>query len=357
MAISPSLKYTLARLKPLASPWVIAPSVIGFLMMLFLWEYATNPQRFGGYRAAEDASQADLTGLTPEEQALLANIDNIASLQRGLAAEGAEGTVPLLSQIETDPSLLQQLLGSAPGDSAPEATASPLAQYLDQYRFLGAAGNGNRSGNGSTQAGQNLVGTTPYSTLLNQSRWADSSTASGTASGPGEGQGTTTRPLSPLEAVMQQQYREGQTSGNTANEDNRANGSTARDSSQRPASADGRPPSAFLPGVGSFLPTTPQMSPPPGTTGYTPPANWSPPTVPTAPSANGVPGAPQTPLNLSPGASNVGGGTVLPTVPGANSYGAPTLSVPAPSAQYSAPPGTYVGDGYINTFSNPSALP
>ncbi|HEY9889878.1 MAG TPA: hypothetical protein V6D02_15845, partial [Candidatus Obscuribacterales bacterium] len=123
-----------------------------------------------------------------------------------------------------------------------------------------------------------------------------------------------------------------------------------------------------IPGV-SFpvLPTLPQMSPPPGTTGYTPPAslNLLPPisgsTAPSGFPATGVPsaGGVATPTGatgvapLTTPQVDVSNGYVTPYAPVVPPTPAPTVN-PSPFG-VPRPPGSNIGGGYINTFSNPSS--
>ncbi|MBD0336729.1 MAG: hypothetical protein ICV62_14670, partial [Cyanobacteria bacterium Co-bin13] len=108
---------------------------------------------------------------------------------------------------------------------------------------------------------------------------------------------------------------------------------------------------------------TPQMSPPPGTTGYVPPAVLNlpapgslsnPAAAPLPPPAPGTPDLsptnPGQPLPGNPmGAPN---NTVLPPATG-SVYDTPAVVTPPP---FSAPrpPGSHVGGGYIYTFSDPN---
>ncbi len=370
MDVPPILRSAIARAKPLARPLFVSSSLFTVLLGIFVWEYTHNPERFGAFEEGEDANaDADLSGLTPDEQALLANIDNISVLQRDLGDVPAEGDSDS-DEIQQDLSLLQELLGTAPreGSEGAQATTPPLSEYLDRYQFLGAP---QRAETAATNIYSGLFG-----------RNSLSATASNTASNFFAGDRSQNDPtateanrtISPLEAVLRgydtapnQNAAQG-----TTTTGNNGGGNTAETASgQRTANTSGIGPNGLpapvsIPGVaGPFLPTTPQMSPPPGTTGYTPPASFQiTPTIPnaTGTSSNGFPNSAfpnnafpnsSAPLNLTTPNANVGGGSVLPTTPVVPA--APAIP-PAPFS-VQRPPGSYIGGGYINTFSNPSGPP
>lgn len=335
-----------AQLKPFARPLFLCSSLFTVLLGLFIWQYITHPEWYGAYEEGDTANgDIDLSSLTPEEQARLANIDNLSVLQNDLGEDGS----PLNLNGQENLSLLQALLASTPGEgTSGRGDGAPLAKYLENYRFLG----GNSGGNASNV---NI-----YSGLFN----SDGTNGGGLGQGLLGSQGTnptgetTTgdqRPISALEAAL----RRNQTEAEAAN---RNEGEAVAEASTNPG--NGLPNPVTLPGVGTFLPTTDIMSPPPGTTGYTPPASLQSPsptaTTPTGlsplPGIGGVSGSSN--LDLTPNA-NVGGGTVLPSNTAPIGSALTTPALPSGTSPYTVPrpPGSYIGGGYINTFSNPSGPP
>lgn len=345
---SPSIwQVLMGRLKLAARPIFLSSTLFVGLFGLFIWQYITNPEWFGAYETGAAANEdIDLSNLTPEEQARLADVDNLSVLQNDFGDD--ENASLLAANANQDElSLLQVLLGSTPGEATESGGGgAPLSKYLDNYRFLGGtqqsdAANTNiysglfsGSGLGTNGFGQNRSG----------------EQIPGQASEGNGGQPA----ISALEAALQRNQAEAAANGEASEE--------ASDNSGI-ETANGLPSPVTLPGVGTFLPTTPIMSPPPGTTGYTPPASLPAPTPVTRsagpsglpPAASGLPGSSN--FDLTPNV-DVGGGTVLPNTSPIGSSLSPPTSVANP-APYSVPrpPGSYIGGGYINTFSNPSGPP
>ncbi len=338
MAMPVTLRYAFARLRPLANPWVLAPTCLALMTMIFLWEYAQNPARFGVYRSAANASQADLTGLSPLEQALLADIDNISSLQESIPEAGSS---PAGSPATADLSLLQRLLEEDP-EAEQADTERTVSQYLDGYSFLRGANRNSTPALGSGAVfSRNPRAVTPPAM------------ARSLLVPPRSGEETA---LSPLALVMQQQAAQAGARGQ-----NLEAGATG----DRPLTPGGQGFSGQSFGNGSgfgssglgnsgqpfqasplLLPAAPQMSPPPGTTGYRAPTTALPP-VPT----------PATPLNLAPSAGTNPISPVTPTFPAGGAVVTPQPVIPPPAAVTTPPPGGFIGDGYINTFSNPAGAP
>ena len=343
---SPSiLQALMARLKVAARPLFLSSTLFVGLFGLFIWQYTTHPEWFGAYETGEAANEdIDLSNLTPEEQARLADIDNLSVLQNDF---GNDENASLLAANgnQDELSLLQALLGSTPGETTEAGGGgAPLSKYLDNYRFLGGT---QQSDAASTNIYSGLFSGSGIATngfgQDGNGRPAPGQTAGGSGGQP---------PISALEAALRRNQADTAANGEASEEAAGDNGTET---------ANGLPNPVTLPGVGTFLPTTPIMSPPPGTTGYTPPASL-PVATPTTGSA-GTSGLPAAAPGL-PGSSNfdltpnadIGGGTVLPNTSPIGSSLAPSVANPSP---YSVPrpPGSYIGGGYINTFSNPSGPP
>lgn len=355
----------LNRLSYLVQPVPLVSSVVVVILGVFIWEYVSHPEWFGTYsqEGVGPNEDIDLSGLTPEEQAAIADIDNLRLLLSDLGV-GPE-VMPNIQAIPEEgtgiqDSLLQNPLAlDEPVNGQPlSGNSNPFDKYLSQYQFLGLSA-------------QSLppAGDTGTAASLSTS---DSSRR------------TSTNPSnrdrrSPLEQALQSQAASNATTTAASNESNdeavTAEGTTV---AAQGADANGFSlitgvplPQAATPGDPlPVLPTTLQTSPPPGTTGYTPPASLnllqpSPAgtaagaipsgTSPLIPNSSGVPSA-TSQLNLSTPQVDVSNGSVVPTLPSATAT--PQVPELAPSPfSVPRPPGSFIGGGYINTFSNPTAPP
>ena len=356
MALPSKLQSLLQQFKPAAQPLFICSSLFAVLCGIFLWQYTTNPEWFGAYE--DGGSQAnedvDLSGLTPEEQARLANIDNLTVLNNDLNAGNPEAASQLVTP--DDLSLLQALLGSTPGEG--NATDNiPLERYLNDYRFSGGPPAGTGTTTAATSTG-NLYNALFGAGTPSRGGLGSALLSGGTATGESARPGSDGAAVSPLEAALRRNSSDAEADAAAAAE---ANGESPN-ANAAPSGVPGRTGRAntvTLPGVGTFLPTTPDMSPPPGTTGYTPPTSFQftnpGPSLPSGPALNNGLGGGG--INFNPSVNPSGGGN-LPS--GGNASGVTNPSpLPAPTSPYSVPrpPGSYIGGGYINTFSNPSAAP
>lgn len=371
--VLPQFRYIWARLSPLAHPAVLASGLFALLAGAFALEFARNPNWYEAYEPGEEGSaNGDLVSseLTPEEQAQVANIDNLAFLTNSIGDESAESETTLGAQPESV-TLLQQLLASSTTSDGPtNSEESTLNRYLDRYAaldldsidpatniyrslFESANGGGTRpNASGLDLPSQNQAeGSSGETTPINRNPLAQALQA--LISG---GTGTPA-----TDAQASEETDEGGSGFNPL----AAEGSNAAD----PFALNGALTPLTLPGIpGTFLPTTPAMSPPLGTTGYTPPASLPliPPlntnldnaytTFPTIPGGAGLPPAANSNLDLT--VPSVNNGLVSPlstTVPASPSRNSSTLT-PSPFAVQGTP-GSYTGGGYINTFSNPGQVP
>lgn len=363
MAIPPPLRYWLIRLKTLNRPVLWCSGLAVVLLAVVINQYRNHPEWLGRFEVERDGPSQGAPGstLSPEEQASVADIDNLSALYSDLGIDPLLPESTLTPQAAAEPSqdLLSVLQSAAPASAgsatAPDPSASPFSNYLEQYRFpgnsaLAASASSSRPGTSSllaalpstesTAAGLNGL-VSPLQQAIQQlgGQQLGGQALLGQPSSGGDLTGSLTeRGAAPAQSPLQSQPLAGE-------------GSLVPGISP-----------ATLPGSNqTFLRTTPQMSPAPGTTGYVPPATL---TLPGSPYSNApVPqAAPITP-NLSPIGPgqplNNGlpvpttGGTVLPPATG-SVYDAPdALASPAP---FSAPrpPGSYAGNGYIYTFSDPN---
>ncbi|MBD2110518.1 MULTISPECIES: hypothetical protein [Cyanophyceae] len=330
MTLPPALRYRLVRLQSLGRS-LNRPTVWGGLGLLGLLavavpQYLRNPEWRSQYNPAVDSAAVDpstnVGNLSNDDLADLAEIDNLAVLldqiqpTTATALEGEEARSPNTDALALPTATEEQ-----------QAPTSPFANYLERsrFRFSPSASGGEAN--------------------LDTARSLDPSSADPTASGEGAPQ------PSALQQALNQRRADTAPAAETASEE--------RNPVAEAAPTDNLTPSPWmvegsLPGVDQrFIRTTPQMSPPPGTTGYTLPPTLAPSPAAVAPAAPVAPAA----LNLNLGAPAA--------TPSAEVTAQPTSGVPSnvPSstlqpepAPFSAPrpPGVYTGNGYINTFSDPS---
>lgn len=352
MALPPALHYRLVRLKVISRP-LRRPVVWGTLAALGLGavvvvpQYLRHPEWRSQYDAAIDSPAVnpgtDLSALTHEDLADLAEIDNLGLLLNQLQPTTA-GALEDLPAIESSRFALPQTTPA-------EATASPFAQYLERNRFRFSP-----TPNGAADAGEPAIALeNPVLTIAPGQRQTSGARFSGAASAEA-------LPPSPLQQALGERLNSRPVPSSAAP----AAATGAAASSTEPPTS-GLTPSTIqeegrLPGVNQrFMRTTPPMSPPPGTTGYTQPpqVRLPSPAVP-IPQQGAIAPAP---LNLdfgSPVTTPTGNGqgrfrngSLHETQPDALGN---SLSAPSP---FSAPrpPDVYTGNGYINTFSDPSGLP
>ncbi|MGG6238138.1 hypothetical protein ACQ4N7_05815 [Nodosilinea sp. AN01ver1] len=341
MPLPPAVRYRLVRLKAISRP-LRRPVVWGTLAVLGLGavvvpQYLSHPEWRSQYDSAVDSpavnSGSDLNALTNEDLADLAEIDNLALLLDGLQPT----TSTALEMPAADANRL------ALPQATPADAASPFAQYLERSRFRFSPAPSGAEGAGEPGI---AIENRP-STLAPGQRQSFGATD------------TETLPPSPLQQALSERLtsRSPQfTSAEPAAEPG------APSAPEAPTSGLTPPPwmvEGSLPGVDQrFIRTTPQMSPPPGTTGYRPPPGLAPsPAVP-APERGAIAPAP---LNLdfgSPVTAPAGNGQVRSQPGPLDSNVSTPLPQPAPPP-FSAPrpPGVYSGNGYINTFSDPTGPP
>ncbi|MBE9140367.1 hypothetical protein IQ254_24735 [Nodosilinea sp. LEGE 07088] len=326
MPLPPAVRYRLVRMNAIARR-LRHPAVAGSLATLGLLaiaipQYLRHPEWRGQYEPAVDNATGDpspnLDALSSEDLADLAEIDNLALLLNQLQPV----TSTALDVDSVDTSRLD-----LPEATAEQVTTSPFAQYLERYRLR--------------------LGPTSASSVAN----AEASST------PGQPQDAETArpalPLSPLQQALNQRL--------SASPDAEPNSETvepATPSSNQAADPSGLTPTPWMvegsvPGVDQrFIRTTPQMSPPPGTTGYRVPPGLAPAIVSPA-----IPSSATVDFDLSNPAVAPAAGAVRsqPTSPTSTFNTTAPQTQPGP-APFSAPrpPGVYTGNGYINTFADPS---
>lgn len=381
MPLTSWLRAIYSKLRILGKPLPLASTVGALLLGVFVWEYVRHPEWFGAY--VEDATtpgdETALSDLTPEERAAVTDIDNLAVLLNELGIESGTLSQPQepsdileAARADQEAGLPDAIALGQPTQTAGLSENSPFRQYLEQYQFTPRALDANLQGSSSNpfQAGAIGSQTSQERTLNRNSLLSPLSFALQNPNGSANrasAQGFT-GDTEPSTSALDDEIRAGRA-------EESADETSEGETSSRTTLPDGEFSSqaVTIPGVlFPFLPTTPAMSPPPGTTGYTPPStlelmpaipgqnNRAPGTSATIPAATGVP-------NLAPATRTAVPNLNAPNVDVSNGYVTPYTPVvpvqPVPSANTTSPftvprpPGSYIGGGYINTFSNPTGSP
>jgi hypothetical protein len=341
MALPTRLRYWLVRLKAWNRPALWCSGLAVVMLAVVLQQYRTHPEWLGRFEVDGDAPGQPPAGsaLSTDEQAQIADIDTLDNLYGDLAGGPIlPETAPTQAAASEPPqSLLAALQAPAPAAAADPAAAnsSPFAAYLEQYRFLGG---------GLANGAAPLAGAAAQPAQL-RSLPGPLLPASPTSVAPAAS-------LSPLQQAIAQQTNGAQP---LQNSDSAALAEVTGLSDRAPT--PGISP-ATLPGTNqTFLRTTPQMSPLPGTTGYVPPLTLTLPSAPALPSPAAVspnlsPVSPS--LNLpAAGAAGAAGATVLPPATGGG-YDQPSSQINPAASGVPRPPGSYAGNGFIYTFSDPN---
>ena len=299
MRLPPSVRYFPSRLQGLLNPWLWLGILVTGIVGVYAWEYRQNPGQLPwqigttGRGLTGDATSTDvlLESLTPEEQAVAAELDNVelllAQLDSDLSALTSGGESSAAAS-------LNEALADAAGETS-ESSVERLTRYIDEYSFLGSGARGSNIG---TDRAEIPVQQPSESVLTFQP----------------EGETQPEEALQPnvlAEALARQQQAETPASPEI-NVDSRGlpvTEETADDSAETPTFSFDQ--TGVVPGSlnglnQTFIRTTPSMSPPPGTTGYVPPAS-----LPTFNQQNQAAGVTPVPAQSSFGAFD----SSRPTVP------------------------------------------
>ena len=244
------------------NPWLWLGILVTGIVGIYAWEYRQNPGQLPwqisetgpGSSGEPTSSDALLESLTPEEQAVAAELDNIELLLEQFDSDISELTSG--GEESAAASLNESLDGSEPAETSVER----LSRYIEEYNFLGT---GARGSNVEPER-------RPGASLAQQPLTLQA------------GEPATVLPRSALsEALARQQLVEqeaaaesAQNAGGQPLDGNLAESPEGSDAETSNFSFDQ---SGVVPGSlnglnRSFIRTTPEMSPPPGTTGYVPPA-------------------------------------------------------------------------------------
>ena len=320
MATPTFFRYLPARLKPLSSPAVWAPLTVFTLLSLFIWEYRKNPDWFNRPQMSNIEPSSTLT---PEEQARLSEIDTLDLLLRNARVPSGDDLSTSLINPEAPEALSDETV--AP-DRSLAGRDNPFAAYEEQYKFPGASSATAaqvESPKASTDAAISPSAATPST---GGNALAEALNRQQATRNEGENRTTpniNTPRTSPIGAQPTQSLSEaalgsldsrvrvGAASGRnfgTGNNSGFASGS-AGSSIALPAPSSGV--------SAPFIRTTPEMSPPLGTTGYQVPSSTSLPVF-------NVP--PQQTTR-----SSVGQFALPPTTEPSSASTAPTVNYTAPS--------------------------
>lgn len=359
MVLPPRLRYGLVRLQALNRPVLWGVGVGAVVLALVVRQYGSHPEWFSPFEMASSSPaqpnpSTDLAQLSAEELAGLAEIDNLTLLLNQMQPTTTSTLTPAESPSPIAPLPLRQ----PPLSNQPDAAANPFRAYLDQLQFQGG---GNRPASPGSSNGVGQPASRAATDAATGTSPASQPTSSRSTSVNGGIATTTppTLPLSPLQQALDQ-------NGANRNASNRLEeGGEGQEPTLAPSGLT-PPPwmiEGQIPGVNQrFIRTTPEMSPLPGTTGYT-----RPPTLPAvAESGAGQPGQVPAPapldLNFRPGSLTLGPNSVaspgvaspaLVPSSGLGDRDRPALPEAAPFS-VPRPPGTYTGGGYIYTFSDPN---
>lgn len=348
MPLPPAVRYRWVRLKAISRP-LRRPVVWGTLATLGLVtvvvpQYLRHPEWRSQYDAAVDSPAVgpgtDLGALSSEDLSDLAEIDNLAALLDQLQPT----TSTVLDSPGVDSAsinsdrLALQATAQTTVEGAEGAAASPFAQYLERSRFRFSPAASSEAGSGDLITIEDR-----FSTFTSGQRQPLSAEPA-----------TEALPPNPLQQALNERLNSRSDPGAESPSTTRAgDSSTAEDSTSGltppPWMVEGS-----LPGVDQrFIRTTPQMSPPAGTTGYTQPPGLISTPQGVTPRQSAAPAALN--LNFDPVTAPAGDGRVQPASGAIDTRPSAPLPQPAPPFSAPRPPGVYTGNGYINTFSNPSA--
>ncbi|NEP62806.1 MAG: hypothetical protein F6K31_38805 [Symploca sp. SIO2G7] len=272
MRLPPSVRYMPSRFQILLNPWVWLGVLLLGVVGVYAWEYRQNPGKLPwqlsstGLGQSGDSTSTDvlLESLTPEEQAVAAELDNIelllAQLDQDLSiltTGGEASAAASLNAIGADAGLADD------PDTIAESSVERLNRYVDEYRFLGIAPQGS---NDLAQISEVLA---PIQAPATASQPPESFLQTGAL----------------VEAFARQQPR--RSVSTSENSVSTSTGELTDDEDSLEVTSNGSedetPTFSFdqtgvvpgsLEGLNrAFIRTTPNMSPPPGTTGYVPPAS------------------------------------------------------------------------------------
>ncbi|MEM9807618.1 MAG: hypothetical protein AAF959_20330 [Cyanobacteria bacterium P01_D01_bin.56] len=300
MRLPPSVRYLPSRLQIVLNPWLWLGVLIAGIVGIYVWEYRQNPGQEPWQLSSTDSAgnststDALLDSLTSEEQAVAAELDNIELL---LSELDSDVSVLTSGGDSSAAASLNAALADTPGSAETESPVARLNRYIDEYTFIGTNARGVNLQ--TPQSGAAATQQPPESVLtLKPFLTADQNT-------------------SVLFQDFNRQLQQPENPSGTANPGNTT--TTAEGSASDSTFSFDQ--TGVVPGTidglnRTFIRTTPNMSPPPGTTGYVPPVSVPSPAITS-------PGSGLTPAS--------------PTVP---SFGTPVPAVTTPDRSQVLPPAT-----------------
>ncbi|MEL6553358.1 MAG: hypothetical protein AAFQ63_07855 [Cyanobacteria bacterium J06621_11] len=335
MAKPAFLRYLPARLKPLGNPAVWIPLTVIALLGAILWEYQQDPDWFNRQPVSNLNPESSLT---PEEEARLSEIDTLDVLLNG--ARVPEDTKAVTSQINPDAPVV--LTDEDAEDSISSADAIAKSS-LEDYPIPGSPSLTTTPS--STRSSQTSA--FPNATSLPGRSSASNSATNSLGSGNtnfnfGNGLVNPAAPSTNSALAEAVNRREAQIAAEQAESGGGAEQANSTDAS-RSANPLATPVVPTQPVPGSFIRTTPEMSPPAGTTGYRVPDASSLPNynvVPTRPTRN--------PFDATSSGANSGAGRQS-VVPAPANVAPPAIGAP----------GTVTNSGVVNSvplYTAPSSV-
>lgn len=267
MATPTFLRYLPARLKPLSIPAVWISLGLFGLISIFIWEYHENPQWFEREPVSDVVNSE--SGLTPDEEAQLAEIDTLDVLLQG--SKLPDGSPEVTSIINPNAPGAATTNGNGDGNGNLSGQIDPFRAYTDAYRFPGTRETplttGNRpSANSLSGGGVPSAGSALSSNSSNGLQSVRSAPAA--RSQPATGNALSQAlDRQAAEAANANSGSSGSAVGGINSQSSLGgSGSTGNVSGAQSAQS----PVAPIPAP--YIRTTPEMSPPAGTTGYQVPA-------------------------------------------------------------------------------------
>ena len=293
MRLPPSVRYLPSRLQVVLNPWLWLGILLTGIVGLYAWEYRQNPGQLpwqlgaAGLGTSSDSTATDalLESLTPEEQSVAAELDNVELL---LAQLDSDISALTTGGDSSAAAALNASAAEAAGVSS-ESNVERLNRHINEYSFLGTGARGANVPGANVQ--KNKAQTiTPVqrpsdSRLTLQPEAESGQPTSALADAFAQQQLALEVPESAETRVSRPNAYGAGTSGPDARglpASESPSDESASDTSDSPTTfsfgqldQSGVTPGGLEGLNRSFIRTTPGMSPPPGTTGYVPPASLS----------------------------------------------------------------------------------
>lgn len=273
MRLPPSVRYLPSRLTFASNPWLWLGLLLTGIVGLAAWEYRQNPGQLPwqvsskSSRPAADVTSSAVTreSLSADEEAIAAELDNVELL---LAQLDSDVTALTTGGEESAAASLNATADNVDGSSN-ESNVDRLNRYVDEYRFPG-------TGARDADVQAIIPVQKPRDSVLTFQQTPDNGQTVSVLEDALARLELTSRSDNPT--VSSETTAESAPSGAAADATDDTNDAAA--SAPTTFSFGQLDQSEVVPGSldglnQSFIRTTPNMSPPPGTTGYVPPASLS----------------------------------------------------------------------------------